>query len=108
MLIRCSVALRDSDTVRDVVLVVLGLSHFSVSGETSDQVDPGEIPGGRCGRESLRTERRRMSIDIREESPIGVEKIGDNAYSCLDHGCGSGASVGRSREERHRRIDITE
>lgn len=74
LLIRRSVALRNSDAVRHVVLVVLGLSYFSVPGKTSDQVDPGEIPSGRSGRECLRGDKG-MGIDIRDEVPIGVPRL---------------------------------
>jgi hypothetical protein len=64
VLIRRRVPLSDGNIVRHVVLVVLGLSHFSVPGETSDQVDTGEIPGGRGRRESLRKEGRGSVCDF--------------------------------------------
>lgn len=40
VLIRSRVSLTDSNAVRDIVLVVLGLSYFGVVSETSDQVHP--------------------------------------------------------------------
>lgn len=47
VLIRRRVSLVDSNVVRHVVLIVLRLSHFGVTGKTSDQIDSGKIPGGR-------------------------------------------------------------
>jgi hypothetical protein len=46
LLIRSRVSLADSDTVRHVIFLGLGLSYFRVVCESSNEVHPCKIPGG--------------------------------------------------------------